>query len=40
VIDEGFGWRMPRSRRALAYLHRATIGPVKKRVKRALAQRR
>jgi len=40
VIDEGFGWRMPRSRRALAYLHRATIGPVKKRVKRALARRR
>ena len=39
VLDEGFGWRMPRSRRALAHLHRVTVGPLKKRVKRVLAQR-
>jgi len=34
AITEGFGWRIPRSRRLVAGLHRATVGPVKKTAKR------
>ena len=34
VMSDGFGWRIPASRRALGRLHRATIGPMKKTAKR------
>jgi hypothetical protein len=34
VMSDGFGWRIPASRRALGHVHRATIGPMKKTAKR------
>jgi hypothetical protein len=33
-MSDGFGWRIPASRRALGHVHRATIGPMKKTAKR------
>ncbi|KGQ20562.1 hypothetical protein LF41_1099 [Lysobacter dokdonensis DS-58] len=36
VMSDGFGWRIPPSRRALGAVHRATIGPLKKTTKRIL----
>jgi hypothetical protein len=34
VMTDGFGWRIPPSRRALGRVHRATLGPMKKTAKR------
>jgi hypothetical protein len=40
AIDEGFGWRIPRSRRVLSALYKSTLWPLRKAARKFVLRRR
>jgi hypothetical protein len=40
AMREGFGWRIPRSRRLLSKLYQATLWPLRKRARKLMLRRR